>query len=161
MGFPFFQYYRRGNTKAQKVFGFDRPTQQWDNQTQSWYKKFTERVDKKKARDGISPNTIHSQDSCHLLMTALACKDAGITDVMFIHDSFATTVADTYDLAVITRQQFIDLYSDYCLWTDVLEQAKKLHSAPDKVKWPRIPEKGHEGLLLDLNEVMESDYFFN
>ena len=161
MGFPFEQFYRTHTSKKQKVFGFDRPTMQWNNKTQSYYRQYSDRVDKEKAMDGVSPNVIHCQDSCHLLMTTLACKDEGLTDIMVVHDSFATTIADTEKLSLATRKQFIDLYHGYCLYEDILAQAKEVHSDPDNVNWPTIPPKGDNGMLLDLGEVMASDYFFN
>ena len=71
----------------------------WDKKAQSYYRLHTDRVDKEKAMDGVSPNVIHCQDSCHLLMTTLACKDEGLTDIMVVHDSFATTIADTEKLS--------------------------------------------------------------
>ena len=80
---------------------------------------------------------------------------------MVVHDSFATTIADTEKLSLATRKQFIDLYHGYCLYEDILAQASEVHSDPDNVNWPTIPPKGDNGMLLDLGEVMASDYFFN
>jgi len=161
MGFPFFQYYRKGSTKKQKVSFWDREAQLYDKKNQSYYRRYSDRVDVDKVRNGISPNTIHSQDGCHLLMTALALKDEGVTSFMVVHDSFATTIADCNKLDEILRKQFIDQYSDYCLFEDVLEQAKARHSNPNSVEWPAIPKKGHLGQLLDLSEILNSEYFFN
>jgi DNA-directed RNA polymerase len=84
--------------------------------------------------------------------------------MMVIHDSFATTIADTAKLDEVLRKQFISLYTenDYCLFTEMLEQAKARHSDPDSVEWPSTPRKGDEdGNLLDLEEVARSKYFFN
>jgi DNA-directed RNA polymerase len=64
-------------------------------------------------------------------MTVLQCKDKGLTDIMVVHDSFATNIADTRTLSLATRQQFIDLYHDYCLFEDILAQARETHSDPD------------------------------
>ena len=145
LGFPFYQYYRHGTSKAQKVFLFDRPSQKWDKQNQSYFRKYEDRVEKSDSMDGISPNTIHCQDGCHLLLTALAFKERGLSDILVIHDSFATTVADSEALREVTREQFKSLYDGYCLFEDVLRQAKEIHSAPDSVEWPPIPKEGAQG----------------
>ena len=73
----FEQFYRTHTSKKQKVFGFDRPTMQWNNKTQSYYRQYSDRVDKEKAMDGVSLNVIHCQDSSHLLMTTLPVKTRG------------------------------------------------------------------------------------
>jgi DNA-directed RNA polymerase len=164
MGFPCYQYYRKGTSKSQKVFLWDRQSTVYDKENNQYYKKYSDTVEKDKSRQGIAPNTIHSQDGCHLLMTALALKDCNVESMMVIHDSFATTIADTAKLDEVLRRQFISLYTenDYCLFTEMLEQAKARHSDPDSVEWPKIPEKGDEdGNLLDLEEVARSKYFFN
>jgi DNA-directed RNA polymerase len=164
MGFPCYQYYRKGTSKSQKVFLWDRQSTVYDKENNQYYKKYSDTVEKDKSRQGIAPNTIHSQDGCHLLMTALALKDCNVESMMVIHDSFATTIADTAKLDEVLRRQFISLYTenDYCLFTEMLEQAKARHSDPDSVEWPKIPGKGDEdGNLLDLEEVARSKYFFN
>lgn len=161
MGFPFHQYYRESSSKKQKVCFWDRETMEYDRQNQSYYQRHTDIVDTDKVVNGIAPNTIHSQDGCHLLMTALAMKDEGIKNFMVIHDSFATTIADCKQMDKILREQFVALYGDYCMYADILGQAQAIHSDPDSVEWPKIPSKGHNGKLLDLREVLGSEYFFN
>ena len=51
-------------------------------------------------------------------------KDAGATNFMVIHDSFATDIAYVDVMESVLREQFVDLYMDYCLFEDVLAQAK-------------------------------------
>lgn len=161
MGFPFFQFYRVGSTKSQKTFLFDRKVREYNKKNKSYYRNYTDKVKKDKSQDGISPNLIHCQDGCHLMKTALGLKKKGVTDFMVIHDSFATTIADTPILNQTLREEFFNLYDGYCLYQDVLEQAKAVHSAPDTVEWPSVPDKGQDGVLLDLSVVLDSPNFFN
>ena len=161
MGFPMYQYYRHGSTKSQKVSFYDRRQMEYNPKTHSYYRRYTDKVKADKTTDGISPNLIHSQDGCHLMKTALAMKDAGATNFMVIHDSFATDIANVDTMERVLREQFVDLYSDYNLFEDVLEQAKARHSDPDSVDWPAVPKQGQNGVLLDLHEVLRSKYFFN
>ena len=205
MGFPMYQYYRHGSTKSQKVSFFDRKSKggEYNSKSLSYYRRFTDKVKADKTTDGISPNLIHSQDGCHLMMTALAMKDAGASNFMVIHDSFATDIAHVDTMERVLREQFVDLYSDYNLFEDVLAQARARHSDPDSTRvkkqisdlevkletaananvpdeaaikdlqkaiedlqqqivvWPQVPKQGQNGVLLDLNEVLLSKYFFN
>lgn len=47
------------------------------------------RVTKGRQRSAFPPNYIHSLDSTHMMMTALRCKQEGIT-FAGVHDSFWT-----------------------------------------------------------------------
>jgi DNA-directed RNA polymerase len=62
---------------------------------------------KGKQAQGASPNTIHSLDAAHLMMT-VSLADFPITT---IHDSFGALLADVPKLYTIVRETFVDLYS--------------------------------------------------
>lgn len=112
---------------------------------------------KKKAVNAISPNFIHGMDSGHLMMTIIAClKERPDMSFATIHDSFSTTAADAPLLASCIREEFVKIYK-----TPVLE---KFYKQVTKTMTPEaknlilpIPEMGN----LDLNEILEADYFFS
>lgn len=45
-----------------------------------------------------------------MMMTALACRDAGLTYTA-VHDSYWTHACDVDQMAALLREQFIELYS--------------------------------------------------
>lgn len=159
MNFPMYQKYRRRQTRHQEVFMFDRATEKWAKDYNSYYGQYTDEIDRDKSRNGVAPNMIHAMDATHLMKTVLYCRDMGVDNLMLVHDSFATNVADVGKMAAAVRQAFVDLYDGYCLYTDLLEQAKAQHPDPDSVTWPEIPAKGDP--KLDIFGVILSDYAFS
>lgn len=157
LDFPMFQNYREVQQSKHKVLGMDTETFEYNPDSQSYYTKYKDTIDPAKSCSAIAPNMIHQQDSLHLMMTVLDCLDNGVSDFMFVHDSYATTAADAKVLAECTRRQFIDLYSNYNLYEDFLAQCKARHSNPDSVEWPEPPKPQD----LDITDVWESDYFFS
>lgn len=106
--------------------------------------------------NAISPNIIHALDSTHLMMSVNKCSDAGINDLLVVHDCYSTTIGKAKEMSLLTREAFIELYDGYCVYEDLKEQTlMRLDNAPDNFK--EIPPKGD----LDINEVYKSDYFFS
>ncbi|EGC32106.1 hypothetical protein DICPUDRAFT_95344 [Dictyostelium purpureum] len=105
-----------------------------------------------KQKSAFPPNFIHSLDSTHMFLTALACDDAGIT-YSSVHDSFWTHACDVDKMNVLIRDQFIELHQQPLLQR-LLEWFKTKHPTID---FPKIPEKGN----LDLTQVKNSKYFFH
>ncbi|WZZ91182.1 hypothetical protein YC2023_119761 [Brassica napus] len=64
----------------------------------------------RRQRTAFPPNFIHSLDGCHMMMTALACKRAGLC-FAGVHDSFWTHACDVDKLNKILREKFVELYS--------------------------------------------------
>ena len=109
-----------------------------------------------KQRQALPPNYVHSLDSSHMLLTAKACADAGLTFAA-VHDSFWTHAADVPAMSAILREQFVALHSPP-LMEDLEAQ---LHARHPDVRWSdgaglRLPERGE----LDLERVRDSTYFF-
>ena len=71
-------------------------------------------------------------------------------------DSFSTTIGNASMMRDILRLAFVELYTDYCLYTDLLNQCKARHPNPDGVEWPEVPAKGH----LDLKLVLKVTTFY-
>ncbi|XP_050213879.1 DNA-directed RNA polymerase 3, chloroplastic [Mercurialis annua] len=109
-------------------------------------------VEVRKQRTAFPPNFVHSLDGTHMMMTAVACRDA---DLRFagVHDSFWTHACDVDLMNQILREKFVDLYSMPIL-ENLLEEFQTSYPA---LKFPPLPERGN----FDLQEVLKSPYFFN
>ncbi|XP_043721736.1 DNA-directed RNA polymerase 2, chloroplastic/mitochondrial-like [Telopea speciosissima] len=112
----------------------------------------TDKVMVKRQRTAFPPNFVHSLDGSHMMMTALACKKAGL-NFAGVHDSYWTHACDVDEMNRILREKFVDLYEQPIL-ENLLESF--LESFPT-LSFPPLPERGD----FDLREVLESPYFFN
>ncbi|XP_051131571.1 DNA-directed RNA polymerase 3B, chloroplastic [Andrographis paniculata] len=111
-----------------------------------------ESVEVRKQRTAFPPNFVHSLDGSHMMMTAIACRDAGLC-FAGVHDSFWTHACDVDRMNQILRQKFVDLYSEPIL-ENLLESFQTSHPT---LTFPPLPIRGD----FDLNRVLESPYFFN
>lgn len=68
-------------------------------------------VDARKQQTAFPPNFVHSLDATHMLMTAAACGDAGLTFAL-VHDSYWTHAADVDRMNVCIRNEFVRLHQD-------------------------------------------------
>lgn len=112
----------------------------------------TEKVMAKRQRTAFPPNFVHSLDGSHMMMTAVACKKAGL-NFAGVHDSYWTHACDVDEMNRILREKFVELYETPIL-ENLLESFEK--SFP-KLKFPPLPDRGD----FDLGDVLESTYFFN
>ncbi|KAK3019132.1 hypothetical protein RJ639_002863 [Escallonia herrerae] len=112
----------------------------------------TEKVMVKRQRTAFPPNFVHSLDGSHMMMTAVACKKAGL-NFAGVHDSYWTHACDVDVLNSILREKFVELYETPIL-ENLLESFQK--SFPE-LTFPPLPERGD----FDLGDVVESPYFFN
>lgn len=112
-------------------------------------------LDRRKQALGIAPNFVHSCDASHMMLTTLYLKANGIDHIAMVHDSYAVHACDVPTLNTALRKAFIDMYKE-----PVLERFKEDVAAQLPVdvahKLPPLPETGD----LDLEQVMQSDYFF-
>ncbi|KAK3134241.1 hypothetical protein QOZ80_6AG0546730 [Eleusine coracana subsp. coracana] len=98
------------------------------------------------------PNFVHSLDSSHMMMTAIACKEAGL-HFAGVHDSFWVHACDVDQMNQILREQFVELYSMPIL-ENLLEEFQTLFPT---LEFPPCPPQGN----FDVREVLTSTYFFN
>ncbi|GAB2280148.1 DNA-directed RNA polymerase 1B, mitochondrial [Dionaea muscipula] len=112
----------------------------------------TEMVMVKRQRTAFPPNFVHSLDGTHMMMTAIACKKAGL-NFAGVHDSYWTHACDVDEMNRILREKFVELY-ELPILENLLESFQK--SFPE-LKFPPLPERGD----FDLREVLRSPYFFN
>jgi DNA-directed RNA polymerase len=111
-----------------------------------------DKLDKRKQKDGIAPNFVHSMDASHLMLTVNKCKEAGITNFSMIHDSYGTHACDTEKLSELLREAFIEQYQQPVL--DNFREEVQQRVLEEEL--PEVPKKGD----LDLSLVRQSRYFF-
>lgn len=112
----------------------------------------TEKIMVKRQRTAFPPNFVHSLDGSHMMMTAVACKQAGLR-FAGVHDSYWTHACDVDEMNRILREKFVELYETPIL-ENLLENFEK--SFP-KLSFPPLPDRGD----FDLKDVLQSPYFFN
>lgn len=109
-------------------------------------------VDMRKQRTAFPPNFVHSLDGSHMMMTAVACRDAGLR-FAGVHDSFWTHACDVDTMNRILREKFVELYSSPIL-ENLLES---FQTSYPELTFPPLPQRGD----FDLRQVIDSPYFFN
>uniref|UniRef100_A0A6N2LBI8 DNA-directed RNA polymerase n=1 Tax=Salix viminalis TaxID=40686 RepID=A0A6N2LBI8_SALVM len=119
---------------------------------QPYRKLGTRSVMVQRQRTAFPPNFVHSLDSSHMMMTAVACKRAGL-NFAGVHDSYWTHACDVDEMNRILREKFVELYETHIL-ENLLESFEK--SFPT-LSFPPLPVRGD----FELREVLESPYFFN
>lgn len=107
----------------------------------------TEKPCKRRHRNGIAPNFVHSHDAAHMHLLICAADDAGLQHLHFIHDDYGTTADGTETLHKAIRETFVEMY-ERC---HPLEDFKARTGCTDPV-----PESGD----LDIRQVLSSTYFF-
>lgn len=116
--------------------------------------------DRRKHRDAISPNVIHSLDAAALMLTvSYAAAGRGVTSFATIHDGYAVLAADCALLGQAARQSFAALYGPQFLDLHL----DTLASLYDQLGAPRPSRPEDESPArgsLDVNGVLASDYFF-
>nr|DAD31567.1 TPA_asm: hypothetical protein HUJ06_010418 [Nelumbo nucifera] len=82
----------------------------------------TDKVMVKRQRTAFPPNFVHSLDGSHMMMTAVACRKAGL-NFAGVHDSYWTHACDIDEMNKILREKFVELYEK-----PILENVWSLHS---------------------------------
>ncbi|KAI5678798.1 hypothetical protein M9H77_09748 [Catharanthus roseus] len=112
----------------------------------------TDKVMVKRQKSAFPPNFVHSLDGSHMMMTAVACREAGL-NFAGVHDSYWTHACDVDRMNRILREKFVELYE-----APILENLlESFETSFPKLKFPPLPERGD----FDLREVLDSPYFFN
>lgn len=68
-------------------------------------------VNRRKQLQAFPPNFIHSLDATHMMLSALACRKAGLT-FSAVHDSFWTHASDVDSMNRVLREAFVRMHSD-------------------------------------------------
>ncbi|XP_074285149.1 DNA-directed RNA polymerase 2, chloroplastic/mitochondrial-like [Silene latifolia] len=112
----------------------------------------SEKIMIKRQKTAFPPNFVHSLDGSHMMMTALACKNAGLS-FAGVHDSYWTHACDIQQMNKILREKFVELYEE-----PILENLlNSFQQSFPYLQFPPLPERGD----FDLKEVLDSTYFFN
>jgi DNA-directed RNA polymerase len=120
-------------------------------------KSHTDKINKRKQSNGISPNFVHSLDATAMYLTIDHCLAHGIKDFGMVHDSYATLACDMDTLNKCTRDAFIQLYTEMDPLADFRDQILGLLPDKLKAKLPELPNKGN----LDIEEINSATYFFH
>jgi len=108
-------------------------------------------VNKRQQKNGIAPNLIHSLDATLMYLTVEKLRKQGVDNFMLIHDSFGVPANDVAKLNHAVRESFVELFKEDPLfdWVDQI--------------LPHLVESSGEVMIntLDLDEVMQSTYFFS
>jgi DNA-directed RNA polymerase len=113
-------------------------------------------IDKEKTANGVAPNFVHALDASHLAFVAAAAAREGITALATVHDSFGCLASRARRFNQIIRAEFVRMYHQHDVLTEVLEAAKRdlTHANWDKV--PTVPQFG----ALNLEEVKHATFAF-
>lgn len=102
-------------------------------------------------RSAFPPNFVHSLDSTHMMLTALAMAHHGLVYAS-VHDSFWTHAGSVTILNRLLREDFVKLHSQ-----PLLENLRQSFESDFKIKLPLLPARGK----LNLEKVKSSKYFFH
>lgn len=110
-----------------------------------------------KCENAVSPNYVHALDASHLVLTAIAAAEEGITDTATVHDSFGCLPCHAERYNEIIRETFVRMYQEHDVLAEVFLRAMNDHSGTgNHKKLPTLPPQG----TLDLNEVLQAKYAF-
>ena len=119
----------------------------------SYHKDKEDKVSKRRTGSGSSPNFIHSLDASAMTKTINRCKQEGIDNFAMVHDSYGTHSTLMPKMSDILREEFVNMYEQHDVLTELREHAKVTLGTEDI---PLPPTQGN----LDLRNVLKSQYFF-
>jgi len=109
---------------------------------------FTSEIRRGKSKNAAAPNFVHAWDAVHLVFSALALAEAGITNVVSVHDCFAFLAPQVAAGGMIVLDEFAKLYADR-------DPLAELRNAVGSAR--PVPPKG----ALDPHAVRRSVYAFS
>ena len=133
----------------------DKNVRTFDN----WMRRLRTRTNKlspSKNAGAAAPNVVHSLDASMLRMTAVELSKLGISDMAFVHDSYAVHCCHLDSLNFVLRQVAVEIFKGNWLQDSFYEGL--LWLVDDEVALPEPPPQG----LLDVeNEIPNALYFFS
>jgi DNA-directed RNA polymerase len=84
-----------------------------------------------KSKNAVAANVIHSLDASHMMLTAIACKRAGI-DLMGIHDCYVCLAPQAERLDDIVRQELVQMYDGRDYLTEIRDVALQIAAGEKK-----------------------------
>jgi DNA-directed RNA polymerase len=113
-------------------------------------------LDKKDCKDGIAPNFVHACDAAHLMLTVNAAHKEGINHFALVHDSFGCLASQSTKMHRIIREQFVQMYEQHDVLSEVLEQSKCALIDPNCERLPDVVQYGS----LNIKDVLNAQYAF-
>jgi DNA-directed RNA polymerase len=145
-GFPVLQHYTKQTSKSVSTKIAGEAT--WVN-----FRDSTDELSVARAKQGISPNFVHSLDASILTRSVISANALGIWDFACIHDSFGTHSTRSQALANAIRKSASEIFS-----VDVLRDFDNtLRRSDPQLEYPELPEYG----TFDPTEVEHSQYLFS
>ena len=145
-GFPVLQHYTKQTSKSVSTKIAGEAT--WVN-----FRDSTDELSVARAKQGISPNFVHSLDAAILTRTVTTANSLGIWDFACIHDSFGTHSPRSQDLADAIRTSASEIFS-----VDLLREFDDtLRRSDPELEYPELPEYG----TFDPTTVKHSQYLFS
>jgi len=145
-GFPVLQKYLKQTSKSVSTKIGGEAT--WVN-----FKDSTDELSLARAKQGISPNFVHSIDASILTKTLLEANSRGIYDFSCIHDSFGTHSTRSQELADSIRKAASSIF---CV--DLLREFDDtVRRSNPELEFPELPDYG----TFDPQGVMHSKYLFS
>ena len=111
----------------------------------------TNKLDKVRQANGISPNFVHSLDASVAHVTTNYANEHGIRSLGMVHDSFATHCNNCDKLGMLVRKAASEIFKP-----DLLAKFRDEITTQTEKELPDLPPYG----TLDPLEVLGSDYFF-
>lgn len=121
---------------------------------------FQKNIDKHRSINGSAPNFVHACDAAHLLRTVNAAVLEGIKQLALVHDSFGSLPSHAARFQGIIREQFVEMYEQHDVLTEVLERAKcDLIEHENRLSAIEERRKALYGSL-NIKEVLKARYAF-
>lgn len=117
---------------------------------------YRKEVDKRRAEAAVSPNFVHACDATHLRLVVNAAYNEGIKTLATVHDSFGCLAPQSDLLHHTIREQFVRMYSDHNVLSEVLERCRFNLTSYNHDRLPNVVEYGS----LELKDVMNAQYAF-
>lgn len=116
------------------------------------YPRYSDEIDAREQANAIAPNFVHSFDSSHLQLTVNAAANEGMTNFLFIHDSFATDCNDATRFNDIIREEFVKMYKQ--------DHVNTFHDRVEVIldRESEVPRQTMGDF--NMQEVLSSRYFF-
>lgn len=111
---------------------------------------------KRRQRNGIAPNWVHSMDAAALRVFVNIAGSEGVDAFCLVHDSYGSRAADVPIVSAALREAFIALYENRNALGDFAEEVVPQYADNIREEMPPTPQAG----TLDLSTIRGSQYFF-
>lgn len=102
------------------------------------------KLDVQKMETALSPNTIHTQDGCHLRLTTTTSR----MDIALIHDSFGSHACNWFSMNKVLRTTMHEMYKEHDMLHDLTSR--------NEMRPVTFIDNGH-----DINMILESKNAFS